>query len=72
MFRVEKSSVKKILQIAKILDVCEQNIKHVYMSYNDITRLKFINDKTIVQQAYKIKKQIIFKISLNIVDKLKH
>lgn len=34
--------------------------------------LKFIDDKTIVQQAYKIKMQIIFKISLNIVNKLKH
>jgi hypothetical protein len=42
------------------------------MSHNDITGLKFINGKTIVQQAHKTKKQIIFKISLDIVDKLKH
>lgn len=42
------------------------------MSHNDMTGLKFIDGKTIVQQAHKTKKQIIFKISLNIVDKLKH
>lgn len=72
LFRIEKSSVKKILQITKILNVREQNVKHIYMSHNDITRLKFIDDKIIVQQTYKIKKQIIFKISFDIVNKLKH
>jgi len=72
LFRIEKSSVKKILQMTKILDVRKQNVKHVYISYNNMIELKFIDDKTIVQQAYKIKMQIIFKISLNIVNKLKH
>lgn len=58
--------------MTKILDVRKQNVKHVYISYNNMIELKFIDDKTIVQQAYKIKMQIIFKISLNIVNKLKH
>lgn len=47
-------------------------MKYVYINHNNIIKLKFINDKTIVQQVYKTKKQIIFKISLNIVNKLKH
>jgi len=72
LFRIEKSSIKKILQIAKILDIREQNVKYIYISYNNIAELKFIDSKTIVQQAYKTKKQIIFKISLDIVDKLKY
>ncbi len=72
LFRVEKSSIKKILYIAQILNIREQNVKYIYISYNKITELKFINSKTIIQQIYKIKKQIIFKISLDIVDKLKY
>lgn len=47
-------------------------MKYIYISYNNITKFKFINNKTIVQQTYKTKKQIIFKISFNIVNKLKH
>jgi len=72
LFRVERPSVEKILQIAKVLDVRGQNVEHVYMSHNDMAGLKFIDGKTIVQQAHKTKKQIIFKIPLGIVDKLKH
>lgn len=75
LFRIERLNIKKILQITKILDICKQNVEHIYINYNNynnITELKFINGKTIVQQAYKIKKQIIFKISLDIVNKLKY
>ncbi len=72
MFRVERPSVEKILHIVQVLDIREQNVEHIYISYNGIAELKFIDGKTIVQQAYKTKKQIIFKISLGIVDKLKY
>lgn len=72
LFRVERPSVKKILQMTKILDVREQNVEHVYISHDNMIKLKFIDDKTIMQQAHKTKMQIIFKILLNIVDKLKH
>jgi len=56
----------------KVLDVCEQNVEHIYISYNNMAKLKFVDDKTIIRQAYKTSNYIIFKISIDIVDILKH
>ncbi len=37
-----------------------------------MAKLKFVDNKTIIQQAYKTSNYIIFKISIDIVDTLKH
>ncbi len=47
-------------------------MEHIYISYNNIAKLKFVDDKTIIQQAYKTSNSIIVKISIDIVDTLKH
>lgn len=69
---MERSNVKRILNLTKVLDVRGQNIEHVYMSHSTTIGLKFIDGKTIVRQVDQFKNYVIFKISMGIVDKLKH
>lgn len=66
---MKKSNVKEILEV---LDVRKQNIEYVYISYSTSTKLKFIDNKTIVRQVDLFENYVIFKISINIVNKLKH
>lgn len=47
LFRVKILNVKEIL---KILNMREQNVEYVYISHNTTIKLKFIDDKIIVQQ----------------------
>jgi len=69
---VERSSIERILNLTKVLDIYKQNIEYIYISYSTTAEFKFINSKTIVQQVDQFKNYIIFKISVNIVNKLKY